>query len=65
MTVIVEYFGFDLKDHVVELSDYTVAEQCTYSASNTVLYVLNRALEKIGAPGIAQLKDTYYRDDEE
>lgn len=63
MTVIVEYFGFDLKEHKIELSDYLIAEQSTYSASYTVLYVLNRALEKIGAPGIAQLEDTYYRDD--
>ena len=65
MTLIVKYFGQDLKKHIAEISDYTITEQSSYCASYTVLYVINRALEKIGAPLIAELYETEYRDDEE
>ena len=64
MTVIINYFGHDLKKHEIELSDYVVSESLTYNWDMSVKSVLNCALSKISAAGIAEIYNVSYRDDE-
>ena len=63
MTVVVEYFGQDLKNHVVRIDDYWIASTATYGTDRTVEYIVRQVLEKLKQPAIACLNDVYYEDD--
>lgn len=63
MTFVIDYFGQDLKNHVVRIDDYWIASTATYYMDRTVDWVVRQVLDKLKQPAIASINDVYYEDD--